>query len=223
MKKIKCLFSKCIIFFWTCEIKGFGVKDKNIEITEDKYQMFFDTGANGILVPEKIFLKIIDLYAPSLKNKCKFRFIEGILICYNPFKIQSIPKIIFNLGQFNITLSPHDIFMKDESKKGRAIYYSRMLSWPQNTVIMGTSILKRYLTIFDMDDGSIGVVENKDYKEFSTIIRPVSQLINVLCYVFIGAIVLWGFVFMCKSQFTSTKTMINGEQGIPLNNIEECN
>ena len=85
------------------------------------------------------------------------------------------------------------------------------------------NFLKRYLTIFDMDDGSIGVVENKDYKEFSTIIRPVSQLINVLCYVFIGAIVLWGFVFMCKSQFTSTKTMINGEQGIPLNNIEECN
>ena len=40
-------------------------------------------------------------------------FIEGILICYNPFKIESIPKIIFNLGQFNITLSPHDIFMKD--------------------------------------------------------------------------------------------------------------
>ena len=154
-----------ILYLWTCDIKQmFGVwKGKRMQNSETKinYKMMFDTGANAILLPRALYHDAIDYYSKSSEGQCDYLVNSETLLCKSEIDLTSLVNITFDMGEFNITFLPQDIFVQEVKKEN--VYYSKIMSWDENIIVLGTNVLKRYITIYNMDEQTVGVVDNKEY------------------------------------------------------------
>lgn len=155
--------------FWTCEFFGFFTEN-NTEIIfnssksfDNFYYVFFDSGINFFKVPKPYFEFLKDQYMTASKGKCLRVARNDGIVCNIDLDLNILPKYKINFGNFTIEIFPQDVFKVKNNGK-HPIYQLTIFYGSEDDPVftIGPTIMKRYQFIFDMKEGSVGVLENKE-------------------------------------------------------------
>lgn len=195
--------------FWTCQYFGFFTEN-NTEILfnssknfDNFYYVFFDSGINFFKVPKPYFEFLKDQYMKASKGKCLRVARNDGIVCNIELDLKILPRYKLNLGNFTIEILPQDVFrVKNDGKHQMyqlTIFYG---SEDDPVFTIGPTIMKRYQLIFDMKEGSVGILENEviNLKEnikinLDTIPRKKLRLTGIILYYIVLLCNIFGILF----------------------------
>ena len=136
--------------FWSCKLFSFGIlyNEFNSSIKLN-ISVIFDTGTNAIVLPryissfiKKRFTKInCSIYDISLE--------VSSIICYNK---STLPDIVFEIGDYYLTLSKNNLYQEKALKDGKIAYYFNVyLEDGIENGIIGLPFFYEFHTRFDLD------------------------------------------------------------------------
>jgi hypothetical protein len=136
--------------FWSCKLFSLGIiyNEFNLSIKLN-LSVIFDTGNNAIVLPRYIssfinkrFIKInCSIYDISLE--------VSSIICYNE---STLPDMIFEIGDFFLTLSKNNLYKKKVLQDGKiAFYLNVFLEDGIENGIIGLPFFYEFHTRFDLD------------------------------------------------------------------------
>jgi hypothetical protein len=134
--------------YWSVELNSVHMGSTNLDITDKK--AILDTGTSMIIVPESAAVGVLN----SLKSAgdCIIRT-DGYIVCEcTEHPVKNYPNMIFSLGGQNYELSPEDYFWQEE---GLCLLF--MLAQSRDFWILGDLFLRKYYTVYDMDQGRVGI------------------------------------------------------------------
>ena len=172
--------------FWTCQYYGlFYENGTKIQINstndtdtqvKDLYSVYFDSGANFFRVPEPYFTFLRESYLNASNGSCRphYRYDDSI-VCDLSYDLNLLPRFRLAFKDFSLEIIPQDVFrIKQE---GIRIYYQfTILIGSEPTFTIGATIMKRYQFIFDMDDGSVGILPNYLINKIENITVTMDQI-----------------------------------------------
>ena len=91
------------------------------------------------------------------------------------------------------------------------------MPWDENIIVLGTNVLKRYIMIYNMDEQTVGVVDNKEYVQKLPIRKKTYSFLFIVSGI-IGALVLAGIV-MYVSRDRKRNQKERPDIGIALTNV----
>ena len=139
-------------FFWNCWSKGIKIENEFLEVNN---VFIFDSLVIGIIFPETILLKIIELINNYLGEK--ICFFEKELLCLSNFVFQKISNLSIQLKEgFDISFKLKDLFYYS-LRNNNGIYKSIISSSKESsTIIIGKIIFDYYFIEFDEENKKIG-------------------------------------------------------------------
>ena len=185
--------------FWNCYIDGIRIGN-NININYTNDIGIFSTSEKFIFVPERNYevIEHIKNYSNWGKQNC---VLEGAtaykeLHCeYKSFKYSYFPDVFIRFNEYEIKLSPEDIFYYNDNKK-----YFRLLMVLYNKKdywVFGSLLTNKNNMIFDVEKGTVTFFKKREI--FSN-----SLLANYLLYVLL-LLSLVGLYFVAKIYYINSK------------------
>jgi hypothetical protein len=151
-------------YYWTCKIYNSSLSDFNKLSKYHYYQVFIDSGANAVTIPEPFYNSILNDYVLFSEGKCfRNEIMKHALFCSNGFDIKILPVYTLNLYNFTLELLPQDLLMFVSKVEDHDMYINKFISEESDNFIIGANIIKRYHFIFNMHDKSIGAIVNTDF------------------------------------------------------------
>jgi hypothetical protein len=217
---------------WTCPILSIYVNIlSNVVLNKtlsSQQRILFDSGTNIVQIPNAFFSLFMGLYEKYSNNNCYFKY-SNTFVCKKIFNINALPLISLYMGNFTIEINPEDVLEIINYDGMDFITYSlRMSSWNEQLWIIGTNVLKKYHTIYDMEEGSIGVIYNVDFGSEKALTQIKIMDKHVL-FIFVIFVIIICFLCVwndkCNSKnFCIYKKKLNDnnfyDKGIILNDIK---
>lgn len=164
--------------FWTCQYYGLfynngtKIKVNNTNDTDtqvnDFYSVYFDSGTNCFRVPEPYFGVLKESYIKDSNGSCSSYYRNDGIVCDLSFDLNLLPRFRLAFKDFSLEIIPQDVFRLYNDKL-RTFYQFTILQGSEPEFTIGAPIMKRYQFIFDMDDGSVGILPNYLINEIENI------------------------------------------------------
>ena len=138
-------------FFWNCWIKGIKIENKNFSINN---VFVLDSLVKGIIFPEKILLKLIDIINDYLNNKLCYLF-ETEFYCLLDLNLNTNLSIELK-ENFNLNFKMKDLFYNYEINNTKILKSIISSSKDSSTIIIGKLIYDYYFVEFDSENKKIG-------------------------------------------------------------------
>lgn len=156
-------------FNWSCEIKNITIGGKEyIDINSIAY---FDSIKSVSIVPMKYGQILFDGLIEISNQKCYSisELKNKVLICKEGTDIDRFPDLVIQFEGNQLIMKWKSIFRLKENSNGERVYLSSLISDSSNNNkgewILGVTVFKDNLVIFDIDDGSTGFI-NKQLRSF---------------------------------------------------------
>ena len=154
--------------FWTCQYYGLfydngtKIKVNNTNDTDsqvkDLYSVYFDSGANFFRVPEPYFTFLRESYLKASNGSCRPNYRYDI-VCELSYDLNLLPRFRLAFKDFSLEIIPQDVF-RIKQERIRIFYQFTIIKGLEPIFTIGATIMKRYQFIFDMEDGSVGILPN---------------------------------------------------------------
>ena len=164
--------------FWSCKLFSLGIiyNEFNLSIKLN-LSVIFDTGTNAIVLPRYIssfinkrFIKInCSIYDISLE--------VSSIICYNE---STLPDMIFEIGDFFLTLSKNNLYQKKVLQDGKIAYYLNVfLEDGIENGIIGLPFFYEFHTRFDLDKKEMKFYHSNNKKIIKSFSRRTNKESNI--------------------------------------------
>ena len=210
--------------FWSCELYSFGFVFKEIKSTINiNLSVVFDTGTNAIILPKYILM--------LLKNQLEKLdcFINDLsldiynIVCYNE---STLPDIIFEMGNYYLTLNKTVLYDKEILKNGTEIYFLDVyFEEGLEMGVIGLPFFYEFHTRFDLDNNLMKFYHNnskniikvfKGKNNSNNSINDINHKLKILIIILSFIALLLVIIIVIKIKHCFKKKNISGD----IENIE---
>ena len=181
--------------YWSCEINGLGLKNKNGELTMTKSfnKFIFDTGTNLVVLPLEFFNKI-----ENDLNKINCKKIEINNVIKIECQEDDLPSLTFNISGAIFTLPPRLFFTKE--------FRSRFYFTNTDYYAIGSPFFLLYHTLFDKDNEVIQIYnDNNETINTKTDNKNSFPYIYIILIIILSVIIIGAGVFIVYFGFIKNK------------------
>ena len=138
-------------FFWNCWSKGIKIENRYFNINN---VLILDSLIKGLIFPEKILLKLIDVINDYTKDKICYLF-QNEFYCLLSLNLNSNLSIELK-ENFNLNFKMKDLFYNYEINNTKILKSIISSSKDSSTIIIGKLIYDYYFVEFDSENKKIG-------------------------------------------------------------------
>ena len=202
------LNSKWYINFSSLLIGDVEINNNKNNESNSSVKLSFDMGTNKFHIPKDYFFKNMKFIFPA-KSQCQFHP-DGYFICV----CQDNYNEVFGKFEFRnnnnevFTINPSD-YIKYEFKMPKSECIAKiMVNYKNDLFIVGTEILKKYYTIFDIDNKTLTLYK----EEKNEIPKDMEFFILFLFILAIIETIIFGIYFCWKKCKTNPRNIDEAEE-----------